>query len=184
MGVSGFWFVLTVPDETVEQLRPLVDPVLERAAGEPKAQAEWQAWLEHPGRADAELFWNLPLQDGDWMSDVGESELVGSVSGRKTAPVAILFNGLGPERVRLLPGFLGNFLLSGDELRASRTAFDSAFALTPAERAEVLARMEAWAEAHFGRDEVEPEECLDLLPRAVEQAVSAGRGLFSVTLAY
>ncbi|HEY1368675.1 MAG TPA: hypothetical protein VGF23_16250 [Gaiellaceae bacterium] len=153
MAVSGFWFVLTMPDETVDQLRPRVDPVLEGAAAEASAQAEWRAWLEDPGQVEADPFWNMPLQNGDCMTDVGESELVGSV------------NGLGPGRARLLTGFLGSFLLSAAELQASRAAIDAAFRLTDAERVEVLARMQAWTETYVGSDAVGLEECLGLLPR-------------------
>jgi hypothetical protein len=184
MGHSGFWMVFTLPDQTVEQLRPLVDPVLERAAAEPEAQAAWRDWLERPGRFEANPFWRTPLQDGDWMAHVGESDLVGHFAVRKMEPVSFVFEGLGPERARLLPGFLGNFLLSAAELLAARGAINAAFALTEAERADVLARMQAWADAGFGSDDVDLEECLDLLPRAAEQAASAGHGLLSANVAY
>jgi hypothetical protein len=97
-------------------------------------------------------------------------------------PASLLYVGLGPERSARLPGALGTFALSSRELVEHEYRIRHAHALSPAERADAVARMNKWLEVGSGNGFQTPQ-VLELLPSIIGSALSKGTGLVSVTVA-
>lgn len=107
-----------------------------------------------------------------WERFSGDVEPV-IVSVRKDNPVAALFHGLGPARAAALPGWAGDAVLTSDAVRRLLPAVEAAFAVTGAERARLLARIDDWT------GDQEPEELLDGPLRVWRDAAGAGMGLLA-----
>ncbi len=205
MSVTGFWFVQVMSDARVADLESLRAASL-LAERDPAIQAAWQTWLAHPegvaahdtvegtrmrrlnaaSEAYLSLFWRMPWQHSTFLEGRGGEPApddLAQFATRKLPPTSLLFHGLGPERARLQPGFLCDFLLSARELAAAHIAIASAFDLPMKERARVLDRMRAWLTVG-DEPKADVAACLDLLPRMVDHALATGRGICSINLCF
>ncbi|UNO42679.1 hypothetical protein [Streptomyces sp. MST-110588] len=91
----------------------------------------------------------------------------------KEYPVAALFHALGSRRAALIPGWLGTFLLSAEQVRESLPRIEAAFSFSDEERA--LAEEQIWLDEDPGQEGV-----LDGPPRCWRQAAAHGLGLCGV----
>lgn len=97
-------------------------------------------------------------------------------------PVSLLFQGIGPDRAAWLPGALGCFALTAEELDAEASHIRRAHVLNPIERSEAVGRMTTWLEVGTAAG-FRPAHMLEALPAAVGPALANGMGLVSVTAA-
>jgi hypothetical protein len=93
-----------------------------------------------------------------------------------------LYVGLGPDRAAQLPGALGTFVLDSAELAERAGHIRHAHALSPAERADAVARMNTWLEVGSGFGFQTPH-VLEMLPAVIGSALASNMGLVSVTVA-
>jgi hypothetical protein len=96
------------------------------------------------------------------------------------SPTQALFHAIGPTRARLLPGFLGNFILAPSQLAAALPDIQTAFTFAQDERDQVHARMD---EALVDCAPRNPDDVLDTLPRRAHRAADRAMGLASVSQA-
>lgn len=102
---------------------------------------------------------------------------------RKLPVVSLLYLGLGPERSRLLPGVMGNLILTSGEVEAAADAVRKAHILSPAEKADAIERMHAWLYA--GDDFGFPvRHLLEALPLVFSTAVEMGSGIIGLTASF
>jgi hypothetical protein len=166
MGSSAMWLIAPMRDEKVAELAPRFHSAVNKHSARPALQAAWHAWCEDPDLVPGQfpnpqpghptwvsplpavaafdaLACDLPWDDPEadhvdlWAADLYDplAEPV-CVLVRKGSPVAALFHGIGPARAQMLPGWLGNFLLAPDEVRALKPRAEQALTLSAEETAE------------------------------------------------
>jgi hypothetical protein len=95
--------------------------------------------------------------------------------------VSLLYLGLGPERAKWLPGHMGSFALTHEQLAGVAHTLRHAHALPPVERAAAVERMYSWLNA--GSSHGFPvAHLLSALPDLIGSAVSRGLGLVGATM--
>ncbi|MEU1800518.1 hypothetical protein [Streptomyces sp. NPDC019937] len=201
VGMSSFWAVGALAAEDIAELARRAAPAIAAAAARPSAIAAWGRWERDAARGGGAVqVWRpdgynteeaLRLYDmvNDSAFDAMDSDhelhvmewwdrfdpdiepYIAAV--RKDNPVAALFHGLGPARAAALPGWAGDVVLTSDEVRRLLPAVEGALAVTGAERARVLARIDDWP------GDKEPEDILDGPLRAWRNAAGAGAGLLA-----
>ncbi len=138
--------------------------------------------------AGSDLFYACALDDHDdatWdlsephQPDEPPRAIFASTAGLPT--VSLLYLGLGPERARWLPGHLGSFAVTQEDLAASAHAIRHAHAMPPAERAEAVRRMYSWL--NYGSAPGFPAaHLLTALPDLIGSALARGVGLVGATM--
>ena len=95
--------------------------------------------------------------------------------------LSLLYVGLGPERALWLPGLMGNFALTHDQLAELAHAVRHAHALPPVERAAAVERMYSLLKA--GNAHGFPvAHLLTGLPDLIGSALGRGLGLVGATM--
>jgi hypothetical protein len=95
--------------------------------------------------------------------------------------VSLLYVGLGPERAKWLPGHLGTFTMTHDELAEVAHSLRHAHAMPPAERADAVRRMYTWL--NIGSAHGFPVvHLLSALPDLIGSALARGLGLVGATM--
>ena len=138
--------------------------------------------------ADSDLFYACALDDHDeatWdLSAPHQPEeppraIFAATPGLPT--VSLLYLGLGPERAKWLPGHLGTFALTHDELTDVAHSLRHAHAMPPAERADAVRRMYSWL--NLGSAHGFPvAHLLVALPELITSALGRGLGLAGATM--
>ncbi|MFF3446484.1 hypothetical protein ACFYXJ_04980 [Streptomyces sp. NPDC002667] len=106
----------------------------------------------------------------------GEAGLFAAVA-RKACPFSALAYALGPEAVRRLPGWFGEFLLDAEQVRARLPAAEKTLALTGARRRDAVERIHAWM-AGLGDDpHHDADELLDGPLRVLRHAARTGQAV-------
>lgn len=103
---------------------------------------------------------------------------LGSAVLNRLQPVAVLWQGLGPERADRIPGILGNMLVPASEVAPTlahvRRLLDVPFS-------EFFRRAEPLKEASYMLDESRAREILEALPAAFTAAREQGLGLVALS---
>ncbi len=137
---------------------------------------------------ESDLFYACALddhEDSTWdLSEPYELDeppraLFAATPGLPTA--SLLYIGLGPERAKWLPGHMGNFALTHDELESAAHSIRRAHALPPQERAEAVNRMYAWLSAGTA-DGFPVVHMLSALPDLIGSGLARGLGIVGATL--
>ncbi|MEU6510153.1 hypothetical protein [Streptomyces sp. NPDC046942] len=201
MGMSSWWAVGALRDETVAEIASVALPAIKEMGERPSARQAWSRWERDAARGGGAV----PLSRPDGYSTDEALHLYGMVNAspfdalddscelhvmelwerfdeavepyitsvRKDNPVAALFHGLGPRRARMLPGWAGDAVLTAAEVRDRLETVESVFALSAAEREQVLGRIEDWL------GDEDSADVLDRPLRVWQQAAAAGMGLLS-----
>ena len=138
--------------------------------------------------AGSDLFYACALEDHeDHTWDVSEPEafdeppraIFAATPGLPT--VSLLYVGLGPERARWLPGHMGSFALTSEQLAELAHTLRHAHAMPPAERAGAVNRMHSWLSigTAYGFPVV---HLLNALPDLIGSALGRGVGLVGATM--
>jgi hypothetical protein len=145
-------------------------------------QAFWSA------TADSDLFYACAVddhEDATWdLSDTHQPDeppraIFAATPGLPT--VSLLYLGLGPDRARWLPGHLGTFALTHDELSETAHSLRHAHAMPPAERADAVRRMYSWLD--IGNAHGFPvAHLLSALPELITSALGRGLGMVGATM--
>ena len=94
---------------------------------------------------------------------------------------SLLYLGLGPERVKWLPGHMGSFAITHGELEGMAHSLRHAHAMPPAERAAAVNRMYSWL--NVGTAYGFPvAHLLSALPELIGSALGRGLGLVGATM--
>jgi hypothetical protein len=138
--------------------------------------------------ADSNLFYACALDDHEdetWdlsephQPDEPPRAIFAATPGLPT--VSLLYLGIGPERAKWLPGHLGTFALTHDELSEIAHPVRHAHAMSPAERAEAVRRMYTWL--NIGSAHGFPAvHLLSALPDLIGSALGRGLGLVGATM--
>jgi hypothetical protein len=96
---------------------------------------------------------------------------------RKGSPVAALFHGIGPARARLLPGWVGNFLLTPADMTALRSQVEDALTIPAEEQSRALERVRDWLNGMGDSGDEDAEELLRGPLRCWRAAIDKGMGL-------
>lgn len=212
MAVTGFWYLRPAADDEVATLRPGIDSFVERFERDVSIQevmAAWKGWparvhgFDHNRQLDRvnrlflgaflaatpgeNVFYACSRDDLDHVTwDVGRDTAPRYCEAlfahtERFPPLSLLFVGLGPERSSWLPGALGNFALTAAELRELSDRMRHAHSLAPAERADAIKRMNVWLEvgSAYGFNTA---HMLEAIPAVIGPAITAGKGLVSVTV--
>lgn len=205
MGTSGRWVMGALDDRLVSEVAPVVAPVIGQMRQSDVARAAWARWEREVARGggavrvrredscystdealhlhnmvDASPFHALEtsgtfdvMELWGRFDDAVEPHAAGA---HKDSPVAAAFHGLGPGRARLLPGWVGDALLSSAQVREHLGAVESALCLYGAEREQALGRINDWT------GDTSCSDVLDHLLRVWRQAAASGLGLLSSEL--
>lgn len=138
--------------------------------------------------ADSGLFYACALddhEDATWdLSEPHQPEeppraIFAATPGLPT--VSLLYLGLGPERAKLLPGHLGTFAMTHDQLSGVAHSMRHAHAMPPVERADSVRRMYSWL--NIGSAHGFPVvHLLSALPDLIGSALASGVGLVGATM--
>ncbi|MFE7191435.1 hypothetical protein [Kitasatospora sp. NPDC057541] len=184
MSFTGFWVVMPVPAAVIDEVAPVLGPVIEAQSASDAARAGLQRWAR--GGADVpdvlefhDLAAPYLLDDHlDLLFEVwGGYEKAGPFlksACRKGYPAIGLAHALGHERFGVLPGWFGTFVVPPDEVRAALPAVEAALTLHPADRAAADQRLNEFLE------EASPEDTaalLDDLAPTWRWAAATGQGL-------
>jgi hypothetical protein len=201
------WLIAAMPEERVKELAPRFHSAVDRHAAQAEHQTAWRNWCESPdlvpGRFPGllpeapRLYSPLPAVAA-FEALVGETpwDNLGAerinfyaaenyfdsvepvcVLVRKGSPVAALFHGIGPARARLLPGWLGNFLLMPDEVRDLEPQINEALTMPAEEHARALQRIRDWLNAMGDSGDKEADQLISGPLRTWRAAVQANAGL-------
>jgi hypothetical protein len=212
MAVTGFWYLRHATDDEVLRLRPSIDSFVERVRADRGIQEVMSAWSGWPARIHGfdhnrqldrvnrlflgaflaatpgeNAFYACSRDDIDDLTwDIGREEAPEECEAlfahaERFPPISLLFVGLGPERASWLPGAMGNFALTAAELEECAHRMRHAHAFAPAERADAAKRMNTWLEvgSAYGFN---TGHMLEAIPAVLGPALSAGKGLVSVTV--
>ncbi|WP_322761877.1 hypothetical protein [Frankia sp. Cr2] len=168
MSVSMLWAVSAIDARALQRWGPIWTNLLDGYESREDLQDRWQLWLNHgqPDESFAEMF--SVVAGGGWkelwdFSNECASELLTDVQVTRRVPAPeALFHAIGPARARLLPGFLGNFVLTSGQLAAALPGILAAFAFSPHERGQVRGRVD---EALADSAPCDADDVLDALPR-------------------
>ncbi|GAA2805347.1 hypothetical protein GCM10010441_32720 [Kitasatospora paracochleata] len=103
---------------------------------------------------------------------------------RKTDPATALCYALGHDAALQLPGMLGDFLLTAQEVRDSLPAAERVLDLSGRRRAEVLAGITDWIAATGDAPGYDPAELLDGPLRMLRLAAATGAGAAGLCRTY
>ncbi|KJS55830.1 hypothetical protein VM98_10775 [Streptomyces rubellomurinus subsp. indigoferus] len=148
MSYYATWFLVLAPAGAVERHGPALRAQLAEHAAAPGTRALWRRWeREELGFDELEALASGPFGlDVEAMYAVWEDcaglRPYGAVSARNRFPMLGLAHALGPERIRELPGWFGDLVLSPDEVRSTLPAVEALFALDGAARVEAERRAE------------------------------------------
>jgi len=207
VGASAVWIIAAPREEWVAQYGPIFHLAVARHMARPEHQAVWHAWCENPDLepgyfpdprpgspnqvaphppvvAFAALAGDMPWDDPEappidlfsshaYRDDVEHIALV----VRKGSPVAALFHGIGPARAQLLPGWMGNFLLTPAEVRAAGTRVEEALTFNANEREPVMQRVRDWLNLMGDSGDEDAEEVVAGPLRCWRSAIESGTGL-------
>lgn len=206
MGKTGFWFLVEASDSSALEVAKYLHRV--RVNLEPGIATTLDAWRRSPdGRLTdgpmgpstsdfLDMFWKATVPDelfyacSDPRLDDATWDLA-TAKGDKPckavlaaipsiAPAALLLSGLGPHRSDMLPGWLGMFSLTNQEVDAASEAIWKAHTLAPQRRFDALQRMHALIDSAGGG--IYPiAALLDALPSALGAALADGTGLIAVS---
>lgn len=201
------WLVAAMPQERVKELAPGFNSTVDRHAAKAEHQVAWRAWCENPDLVPGlfpdpqaghpTMVAPLPsvaafdalASDTPWEDPEAEpidfNAARNYIDGlepvcvivRKGSPVAALFHGIGPARARLLPGWLGNFLLTPDEVRDLEPQLKEALAMPAEEHAQVVQRVRDWLNAMGDSGDKDADLLVSGPLRTWRAAVEAGAGL-------
>lgn len=105
-----------------------------------------------------------------------EGEGLFIATARKASPFSALAYALGPDAVIRLPGWLGDFLLKSDEVRAALPAAEEALALDGARRRQAVERIHAWMTGLGDAPDHDADGLLDGPLRVLRHAARTGQG--------
>jgi hypothetical protein len=207
MSVSGMWVVAAIKEKRIAEIAESFQQIVAGHRARPENQAAWQAWCEgadlvpgyfpspQPGipnmvsplpsvAAFNALASDMPWHDGaEGSLDLFSADVYDAiveplvVSVRKGSPVAALFHGIGPERAQLLPGWMGNFLLTAAEVREVAPNVEQALSIPADQEVQVIQRIRDWLNG-MGDSGDEAAELLLRGPlRCWRAAIEAGAGL-------
>jgi hypothetical protein len=137
---------------------------------------------------DSDLFYACAIDDHEQSTwDLGEPHeldeppraFFATTPGLPT--VSLLYLGLGPERAKWLPGHMGSFALTHDELAEAAHTLRHAHALPPVERADSVNRMYSWLNAGTAHG-FPVVHLLSALPDLIGSALARGLGLVGATM--
>lgn len=201
------WLVAAMPEERVKELALRFHSAVARHAAQAEHQTAWREWCENPellpGRfpgllledprlysplpavaAFEALIWETPWEDlgAERINFYAADNYLDTVEPvcvvvRKGSPVAALFHGIGPARARLLPGWLGNFLLTPDEVRSLEPQIKDALSMPADEHARVVQRIRDWLNTMGDSGDKEADQLVSDPLRTWRAAVEAGAGL-------
>ena len=201
------WLIAAMPEERVAEFAPPFQLAVARHAARPEHQAAWRAWCEHPDLVPgyfpdpkpghptlvsphpAVAAFNALACDMPWDDpEAADLDLPCTnaydttidpvcVLVRKGSPVAALFHGIGPARARLLPGWMGNFLLTPAEVTVLRSRVEDALTIPAEEQSRVLERVRDWLNGMGDSGDKDAEELVRGPLRCWRAAIDAGMGL-------
>ncbi|MFD8734110.1 hypothetical protein ACFV06_04235 [Streptomyces sp. NPDC059618] len=106
----------------------------------------------------------------------GEEGLFAAVA-RKACPFSALAYALGPDAVRRLPGWVGDFLLDAEQVRARLPAVAATLDLTGARRRDAVERIHAWMTGLGDDPHHDADELLDGPLRVLRHAAHTGQAV-------
>jgi hypothetical protein len=186
VSVSTLWVVSAIDDRAQREWGPVWTQLFDGYASQADLHDKWRSWLEdsRSDRAFVELF--TTVADGGWqqlsqfLAECASEARTDAHVARGLPAVAALFDAIGPVRARLLPGFLGNFMLTSSQLAAALPDIEAAFTFAPEQRRLAHERMD---QALVDSPILNSDEVLDTLPRRGRWAADRGLGLASISQA-
>ena len=180
------WAVSAIDASAEQRWAPVWSELFDGYASREDLRDKWQSWLDQPepDASFAELFSAVAhggwRQLHDFLNDCASEDLTDVHVTRGLPATEALFHAIGPARARLLPGFLGNFILPASQLASALPGIRAAFTFAPDERSQVRARMD---EALADCAPLDVDDVLDTLPRRATWAADRAMGLTSVSQA-
>jgi hypothetical protein len=177
------WVVSAVDADAVRRWGPMWTELFDGYASQPALAQTWRSWLDGTGTDAALDDLCATVHRGSWrdltrfLDDASSKEQADVHVTRRTSALAALLYAIGPRRARLLPGFVGSFILAPDELAEALPDIRAACAV--GDRGAVESRL---ADA-LADSATEPGEVFDALPRRAQWAVDRSMGLISVAQA-
>jgi hypothetical protein len=177
------WAVSAMDAPALDRWAPVWTNLFDEYASREDLRARWRRWLDHgqPDESFAEMF--SVVAHGGWQelwdfSNECASEVLTDVHvTRRRSATEALFHAIGPARARLLPGFLGNFILTPDQLAAVLPDILTAFSFSPHERVQVCRRVDEVLTDSAPHD---LDDVLDTFPRRAQWAAGHSMGLISI----
>ncbi|MCP2341965.1 hypothetical protein [Actinomadura rupiterrae] len=155
MGSTGIWVIGTIPDEAA---RHLASQINESDAIEDIEDAATYLMAEH----------GTPFV----------------AAARKADPAAALYNALGAAAASALPGTMGNFLLSADEVADALPKAEAALDLSAARRSEIIADTASWMTTMGDEPDFDAAALLEAPLRVLRDAAEARSGAAAFTRWY
>ncbi|MFH8385860.1 hypothetical protein ACH4E7_33895 [Kitasatospora sp. NPDC018058] len=184
MSITGYWVVMPVPASVIDEVVPVLGPLIAAQAASDAGRRGLERWLRggldlpdvlelHDLAAPYLLDDHLDLLFEVWGAYEKADRFLKSAC-RKGYPAIGMAYALGPERFSAVPGWFGDFVLTPHEVRAALPAVEAALALDPAERAAADRRL------HELLDEASEENAAALFDDLVptwRRAADTGQGL-------
>ncbi len=138
--------------------------------------------------AESDLFYACALDDHEGATwdlaepyELAEPPRAAFAATPGLPTMSLLYLALGPERAKWLPGRMGSFALSSDQLAEAAHTLRHAHALPPVERAGAVDRMYSWL--NIGTAHGFPVvHLLSALPDLIGSALSRDLGLVGATM--
>ncbi|MGF1425852.1 hypothetical protein [Kitasatospora sp. LaBMicrA B282] len=188
MSFLGMWCVVPMRADAIMRYVPDFAPAIEAQATDPDSLAFLQRWRAsgstEAGRHDfvesaapCVLDEKICLVYEAWEHGRDPSLPYLAVAARNSYPAAGLAYALGPECFAHLPGWMGDFILTPDQVRHTLPDIERAFTWTPATRRHAAQLLTAALRDECAQDDL--DALLDGLPPLWRAATDAGRGLLA-----
>ncbi|WP_035839022.1 hypothetical protein [Kitasatospora azatica] len=186
MSFLGMWCLVPMKADAITQYTPDLRPAVEEEAAHPSSRDLLRWWQEvgsteesrHrfvESAAPSALDERICLVYEAWEHGRDESLPYLVVSSRNSYPAAAMAFALGPERFAHLPGWIGDIILTPDQVRQSLPAIERAFSWSTQSRRQAE-RLLAAALRDEG-EQADIDALLDGVPPVWRAAAEADRGL-------
>jgi hypothetical protein len=197
MAVSHWWFGFLIDQAEHDDLSPGFLAAAENAVTTPEAKAVLSSWMRRPSDFDEpgpgeqandfiraynlsgfdEFAFRFVGGEGDCVRFLDDGHLFRFVTTRQVTPMSVVWQVLGPERALMLPGRMGNLLLSPADVPECHDQVSEAYAgLTIDVLFERALRY--CAPSVFNEESL--REAITFLPDGLRQARDAGKGFLSL----
>ncbi|GAA1236474.1 hypothetical protein GCM10009665_28240 [Kitasatospora nipponensis] len=186
MSFLGMWCLVPMQADAITRYAPDLLPAVEEEAAHPSSGDLLRWWREvgsteesrHrfvEAAAPSALDERICRVYEAWECGRDEALPYLAVSCRNSYPAAAMAFALGPERFAHLPGWIGDLVLTPEQVRRTLPAIERAFTWSTGDRAEAERLLTAALRDEGDREDI--DALLDGVPPVWRAAAGAGRGL-------
>ncbi|MCC9310071.1 hypothetical protein LN042_23885 [Kitasatospora sp. RB6PN24] len=184
MSFMGTWCLVPVDADTIDHYAPLLRPAIDEEAAQSSEFLQWWRTLADTkearhqfmeAAAPGALAEHICVVYEAWNRGHDASLPPIVVTVRKRFPAAALAYAVGPERFLQIPGWLGDLVLSPEQVRQALPAIERAFAWNPQERSRAAQRLDDTLRDEGSQEDI--DALLDGIPPLWRAAADAGRGV-------